>query len=107
LLYFYTIFLQRLNAFISAEFRSNHSPFILFASNRLCQYASIPLGSSVLISWIKSKFSGAIKSKNKTAQINELLLKILCHNICVVIQEVNELGIKSEFVLEQTREVGE
>ncbi|MBS3076529.1 transposase [Candidatus Pacearchaeota archaeon] len=56
---------------------------------------------------IKSKFSGAIKSKNKTAQINELLLKILCHNICVVIQEVNELGIKSEFVLEQTREVGE
>jgi len=56
---------------------------------------------------IKTKFSGAIKSKKQTAQINELLLKILCHNICVVIQEVNELGIKSKFVLEQTREVEE
>lgn len=50
---------------------------------------------------IKTKFKDSLRSKNKTAQINELLLKILCHNICVVIQEVNELGIKSEFVLEK------
>ncbi len=54
---------------------------------------------------IKAKFGGAIRSKNKTAQYNELLLKVLCHNICVVIQEVNELGIKSEFILEQTKEL--
>jgi len=54
---------------------------------------------------IKSKFSGTIRSKNKIAQINELLIKILAHNICVVIQEVNELGIKAEFSLEQTREI--
>ncbi|MBI4116973.1 transposase [Candidatus Pacearchaeota archaeon] len=50
---------------------------------------------------IKTKFSGAIKSKRETAQINELLLKILCHNICVVIQEINELGVKAEFVVER------
>ena len=47
------------------------------------------------------------KSKmiKEPAQINELLIKVICHNICVVIQEVNELGVKAEFGLEQTREV--
>ncbi len=50
---------------------------------------------------IKSKFKADIKSKKKRAQINELLIKILCHNICVVIQEVNELGIKARFKLEE------
>jgi len=43
---------------------------------------------------IKSKFGDNIRSKNKTAQVNEVLLKALCHNICVVIQEMFELGIE-------------
>jgi transposase len=49
---------------------------------------------------IKTKFKDNLRSKSKTAQINELLLKILCHNICVVIQEINELGIRGEFIIE-------
>jgi hypothetical protein len=54
---------------------------------------------------IKTKFRGDIKSKKQTAQFNELLIKVLCHNVCVVIQEINELGVKAEFNLEQTREI--
>jgi hypothetical protein len=50
---------------------------------------------------IKTKFSGTIKSKKKTAQINERLGKVLCHNVCCIIQEINELGLKAEFKLEQ------
>ena len=50
---------------------------------------------------IKTKFSGAIKSKKQTAQVNELLIKVLCHNICCVIQEVCELGVKAEFKMEE------
>ena len=50
---------------------------------------------------IKSLFRDNLRSKSKTAQINELLLKILCHNIVVVIQEISTLGIKGEFTLEQ------
>ena len=50
---------------------------------------------------IKTKFKDNLRSKSKTAQVNELLCKILCHNICVVIQEMNELGIKGEFVIEE------
>ncbi len=43
---------------------------------------------------IKAKFNDVLKSKSRTAQINEMLLKVLCHNIVVVIQSINELGIK-------------
>jgi transposase len=40
---------------------------------------------------IKSKFGDSLKSKTKTAQMNEVICKILCHNLCVLIQEAHEL----------------
>lgn len=43
---------------------------------------------------IKSKFGSRLRSKTRTAQINELLAKVLCHNICVVIQEMHEFGLR-------------
>jgi hypothetical protein len=46
---------------------------------------------------IKSKFSEHIRSKTDTAIINELLCKVLCHNIYVVIQFMYELGIGPTF----------
>ncbi len=49
---------------------------------------------------IKSKFRDNLRSRTKTSQVNELLLKILCYNITVVIQEISTLGIKSEFIVE-------
>lgn len=47
---------------------------------------------------IKSKFGDSVRSKNETACVNEILLKVLCHNICVLISEMFELGIKPEFL---------
>jgi len=46
---------------------------------------------------IKSKFDENIRSKTDTAIVNELLCKVLCHNICVVIQSMYELGIDATF----------
>ena len=46
---------------------------------------------------IKSKFGIALRSKTKTAQINEALCKVLCHNICCLIQSIFELGIEPTF----------
>jgi hypothetical protein len=46
---------------------------------------------------IKSKFGQRLWSKTLTAQIKEALCKILCHNLCVVIQSVHELGIDATF----------
>lgn len=48
---------------------------------------------------IKSKFGDYVRSKTWTAQINEVLCKVICHNICVVIQEMHELGIQADFCL--------
>lgn len=36
-------------------------------------------------------------SKSLTGQIKEALCKVLCHNLCVVIQSVRELGIEAGF----------
>lgn len=46
---------------------------------------------------IKTKFGESVRSKTRTAQVNEALCKILCHNICVLIQEMHELGIEPNF----------
>jgi hypothetical protein len=46
---------------------------------------------------IKSKFGDSVRSKTEVAEVNEVLIKVLFHNICVVIQEMFELGIVPEF----------
>ncbi len=51
-------------------------------------------------SMIKAKFGERLRSKTETAQINEALCKVLCHNLCVIIQSVYELGIAPEFTSE-------
>ena len=50
-----------------------------------------------VFSMIKGKFGDSIKSKDDTAQINEVLCKVLCHNICVLVQAIHELGIEPSF----------
>src|SRR4051794_33227632 len=49
-------------------------------------------------SMIKAKFRDHVRSKTDVAMVNEVLCKIICHNICCLIQESHELGIKSEFL---------
>jgi transposase len=46
---------------------------------------------------IKSKFGDSLRSKTRTAQINEALCKVLCHNICCLIQSMFELNLKPKF----------
>ena len=46
---------------------------------------------------IKAKFGGYVRSKTEVAVKNECYCKIICHNICVLIQEMHELGIDIEF----------
>src|SRR5262249_54861530 len=45
-------------------------------------------------SMMKQKFGSRLMSKKGVAQVNEVLCKVLCHNICVVIQSMYELGIE-------------
>ena len=49
---------------------------------------------------IKGKFGASLRAKTHTAQVNELLCKVLCHNICVLIASTYELGITPTFETE-------
>jgi transposase len=51
---------------------------------------------------IKRKFGDFVRSKTDEAMVNEALCKILCHNICVLIQESYELGISTTFWAENS-----
>jgi transposase len=46
-----------------------------------------------VFSMVKRKFGDAVRSRTDTAMMNEALAKIVCHNLCCVIQEWYELGI--------------
>jgi transposase len=48
-------------------------------------------------SMIKGKFGSALRSKSDVRQINEALCKVLCHNLCVLVQAMPELGIEPAF----------
>ena len=50
---------------------------------------------------IKRKFGETLKSKNRVAQENELLAKIIAYNLTVVIHEMYENGINPSFLNER------
>lgn len=43
------------------------------------------------------EFGAVVHHKEGSAQTSELLCKVLCHNICCVIQSMYELGIEARF----------
>jgi transposase len=46
---------------------------------------------------LKRKFGGSVRSKLPAAQLNEVLLKCLCHNLSVLVHSIHELGIEPKF----------
>lgn len=46
---------------------------------------------------LKRKFGASVRSKNPTAQANEVLVKGLCHNLSMLVHAMFELGIAPEF----------
>jgi transposase len=44
---------------------------------------------------IKERFGNNVRCKKETSQDNEILLKVLCHNICVLVQEIflNDINV--------------
>jgi len=46
---------------------------------------------------IKSKFGGSVRSRLPTAQANEVLAKVLCHNLTCIVHAVAEFGIDVGF----------
>ncbi len=72
-----------------------------------------PFGSTVMVSAVehyhqrsnvetaysmmKGKFGDSLRSKSDVGQVNEALCKALCHNLCALVQTMQELGIEPAF----------
>ncbi|MGD0141982.1 MAG: transposase [Rhizomicrobium sp.] len=54
-----------------------------------------------VFSMIKAKFGGEVRSKTETAALNEVLCKIVCHNICCLISAMFVLGLDLNHLLPQ------
>jgi Transposase DDE domain len=48
-------------------------------------------------SMMKGKFGDSVRSKSDTGQINEALCKVLCHNVCVLVRAIHDLGLEPTF----------
>jgi transposase len=46
---------------------------------------------------IKAKFGSRVRAKTPIAQVNEVLAKVLCHNLCCLVSAFFELGIDAKF----------
>jgi len=71
--------------------------FYSFNQERFMQNYHKRSNVETTFSMIKAKFGDGLRSKTKTAQVNEALCKVLAHNLCCVIQSIYELGIEPTF----------
>ena len=46
---------------------------------------------------IKQKFGSSLMTKNYTANVNEIMCKVLCHNLCCLISAYYELDVEASF----------
>jgi transposase len=97
-----------LEAFPAIAFKSNATGGVGGAFARLFYYYSYHRDEFLktyhqrsnvesTFSMVKAKFGDAVRSKTTTAMKNEVLCKLLCHNLCCVIHSQIELGIEALF----------
>jgi transposase len=97
-----------LNAFPAIAFKINATGGVGGAFERLFYYYSFHREEFLktyhkrsnvesTFSMVKAKFGDGVRSKTETAKKNEVLCKLLCHNICCVIHSQIELGIEPIF----------
>jgi transposase len=83
----------------SPAWRRLHAHFVLREEEFLAAYRQRSNVESTF-SAIKRRFGGAVRSKTFTAQTNEVLAKILCHNLAVLCHAMHEpLGRRLERVV--------
>jgi hypothetical protein len=73
--------------------------YYFFARNRekLLEHYLQRSNAETAFSQIKGEFGDSLRSKSDTGQVNEALCKVLCHNLCVLVQAMQELGIEPAF----------
>lgn len=70
-------------------FQKHHEKYMKFYHKR----SNIETGFHM----VKQRFGDHLYTKNHSANVNEIKMKFLCHNICVLIQEIFESDISVDF----------
>jgi transposase len=70
--------------------------FYMFNRDSFLQHYHKRSNVETVFSMIKGKFGDAVRSKSTEGQVNEVLCKVLCHNICVLIQSIHELELEPQ-----------
>jgi hypothetical protein len=52
---------------------------------------------------IKPKFGDSVRSKGELAMMNEVLAKLVCHNLCCLISAMYEMGVNPVFWVDQAQ----
>jgi hypothetical protein len=50
-----------------------------------------------VFSAVKAEFGDSVRPKCDGGQVNEVLTKVLCHNMCILIRVMRELGVETTF----------
>ena len=77
------------------SFMLDREPFL----EHYCQRSNV----ETVFSMVKAKFGGSVRSKSYEGQVNEVLCKVICHNLCVLIQAMFELGVEPAFCVKGFR----
>lgn len=81
----------------SPAWRKMHAVFVLRQEEFLAAYAKRSAAESTF-SALKRKFGGSVRSKNQTAQVNEILCKVLAYNLSCLVRSMHVLGIEPSFL---------
>lgn len=78
-----------LHAKLYHSFKANEEEFLAHYHKRSNVESTVAM--------IKAKFRDHVRSRTREAMKNEVLCKVLCHNICCLIGAIYELGIEPKF----------
>lgn len=81
----------------SAAWRRMYGMF-LFKQDEFLQHYHLRSNVESTFSALKRKFGPSVRSKNPTAQVNEVLCKTLAFNLTMLVHAMHELGIDPSFV---------
>jgi transposase len=77
--------------------------YYMFQRETFLQHYHKRSNAETTFSMIKGKFGEVVRAKLPVAQVNEVLCKILCHNLCVLIQSIYELNLEPTFWTSSTK----
>ena len=79
------------------EVWSRHLAEFLFNQEKFLPHYHRRSNVETVMWMLKSKFGAAVRSKTPVAQINEVLAKCVCHNLCCLVQAIFASGLAPRF----------